>query len=127
MRVTRWIPLIVCALLIGLAAGATAQEAPAPADGVVVALAQADVDAANRATVRQVLQHDAVVSAARIAHLDLGEIESGLTSLEGAELARAAQQAQAIDNQLNKDEVFTIRTTTIIIALLALIILIIVL
>ncbi|MFN2383028.1 MAG: hypothetical protein ABR559_02055 [Gemmatimonadota bacterium] len=127
MRFTRWIPVLTCALLLGLAASAMAQDAPAPAAPVTIELAQVDPDAANRATVRQLLQHDAVVSAARVAHIDLAQIETGLTSLTGAELARAAQQAAAIDNQLNKDEVFTVRTTTIIIGLLVLLLLIIVL
>ncbi|MFN2383027.1 MAG: hypothetical protein ABR559_02050 [Gemmatimonadota bacterium] len=53
--------------------------------------------------------------------MNLATVEAGIASLEGAELARAATQAQAIDQQLQGGRV-AIQVTTVIIVLLLLLI-----
>lgn len=121
-RSTLWSLFLVCAL----AAPAAAQQATAPLAEPITELAlQTDVDEANRAVVRGVLERDDVRSVARTAGIDLDEAAAGVMALEGDQLARAAQQARVIDQQLTAQDNITLTATTIIIILLLLIILII--
>lgn len=117
-----WSLLLVCLL----AAPAAAQEATAPpAEPITEIALQTDVDEANRAVVRGVLAHDGVRSVARTAGIDLDEAAAGVLALEGDQLARAAQQARVIDQQLTAQDRITLSATTIIIVLLLVLVIII--
>ncbi|HSC27548.1 MAG TPA: PA2779 family protein [Vicinamibacterales bacterium] len=79
---------------------------------------------ADRRTIRRLLEHQQVREIAARSGFDIKRAEAAVGTLEGSELQRIAQQAQAVEESLAGGSSVTISTTTIIIALLVLILII---
>ena len=84
-----------------------------------------DADASERDAVLKVLAHPEVTAIAARAGIDLRRATSAVATLDGAELAQVAAQAQQVDQALAGGQSrIVISTTLIIIALLVLILII---
>ena len=108
--------LMIAAAGLALASPLAAQERAVPAADETRIADSATIDEQHRAELVALLDHRQVVRVARFAGVDLSEARSHALALDGEQLARAARQARAIDGRL--DEVFSLRVSTIVIALI---------
>jgi len=97
-----------------------AEQHVASQDALDRALAsRTEQERADRDIIRSVLQHELVRHAAGRAGVDVAELEAGVSTLEGAELQRIAQQARDADRALaGGAQTITISVTTLIIVVL---------
>ena len=87
--------------------------------------ARAAETAEQRDAIAQLLDREQVREIADRAGIDLAEVGAAAATLDGDELAEVAAQAQQVDDSLSGDQqTITLRTTTIIIGLLVLILII---
>jgi predicted xylose isomerase-like sugar epimerase len=84
----------------------------------------ASVDA-DRAAIQRVLEHSEVKAVAARAGIELRSVASAVSTMDAADLARVAAQAQQVDRALaGGASTIVISTTTIIIALLVIILIV---
>jgi len=123
-------PTTVLAILLTLAAAAPrlhAQSTHVASQAVLDAAIAQHVDdtATRRAAVLRVLGRDEVKAIAGRVGIDLTTAASAVATLQGEQLAAAAEQAQQVDRALaGGASTVVISTTTIIIALLVIILLV---
>ncbi len=80
---------------------------------------QAERDEAQRATVRRVLDRSDVRQLAATMALDVSDASSAVATLSGADLAAAAQRAQAVEASLaGGSNTVVISTTTLLLVLI---------
>ena len=120
---------IVAILLMATAAAPRLQAQTthaAPQSALDAAVQQhVDTTTADREAVLRVLGHSEVKRVAERAGIDLRRATGAVSTLQGEDLARVAQQAQQVDNALAGGQSrIVISTTLIIIALLVLILII---
>lgn len=125
MRAVMGLWIVGALLFPGLA---MAQQAPeVVASEPLSWTTSADIDEANRETLRALLARDEVHRAARIAGVEIDDALAAVHVMEGDRLANAAQQARVIEERLTSaDDIISIRATTLIIVLLLIIIIIVV-
>ena len=115
---------IVLLLTVAWIAPAAAQQAPVDARSTVE-IADEETD---RAVLRELFARPEVQKAARIGGIDLEEAEHRVSTLEGDQLHRAAQQARVLESSLEAEggaQRISIQVTTLIIILLLVILIII--
>ncbi|HEV8396978.1 MAG TPA: hypothetical protein VGQ37_22005 [Vicinamibacterales bacterium] len=123
-------PTTVLAILLTLAAAAPrlhAQSTHIASQAVLDAAVAQHVDdtATRRAAVLRVLDRDEVKALAGRVGIDLTTATAAVATLQGEQLAAAAEQAQQVDRALaGGASTVVISTTTIIIALLVIILLV---
>jgi ferritin-like metal-binding protein YciE len=123
-------PITVLAILLTLAAAAPRLHAQSPhvaSQAVLDAAIQQHLDqtAAQREAVLRVLDRDEVKAVAGRVGIDVTTAATAVASLQGDELARAAAQAQQVEQALAGGQSrVVISTTTIIIVLLVIILLV---
>lgn len=104
-----------------------AQQSPLVGDAELdrAVTAKAADDASARATINHLLERQAVRDVAGRAGIEIADVEASVAMLSGDELAEIAAQAQQVDDSLTGGQsTVTVRTTTIIIGLLVLILII---
>lgn len=117
----------LAAALLLLPASARAQQAEPEAAAEPVALAmQGSGEEADREALRRFVAREDVRTVARAADLDLDEASAGILALDGERLARAANQARAIESRLGAQDTITISATTLIIILLLVLLIVVV-
>jgi hypothetical protein len=90
-----------------------------------VALAErTEATLAKRQTIRTALQQPDVQKVAERLGLDIARAEAAVATLDGAELDRAAQQAQAVNDEIAGGQTVRLNLLWIIIALLVIILII---
>ena len=130
MGTVRYVLAVFLSVSLALPAGARAQQPSvvdqATLDRVIATrVVQADSD---RLAIRSLLERPQVREIAADAGIDLTRASAAVATLDGAELRQLADQARAADDALAGGQgSITLRTTTIIIGLLVLIVLILVL
>lgn len=117
----------LAAALLLLPAGARAQEASTNAAGEPTVLAlQADGEEADREALRRFLGRQDVQRIAGMADVDLAGASAGVLALDGARLARAADQARSLESRMGASDSITISATTVIIVLLLILLIVVV-
>jgi len=116
---------VVSALLVAPSARAQQGHVADQATLDQAVASHAQQAAADRQTIRRMLQRQQVREIAARVGLDVKRAETAVATLDGAELHEIATQARAVDNSLTGGaSTVTISTTTIIIGLLLLILII---
>jgi hypothetical protein len=130
MRTARNVLAVSLSIWLMLPAGVRAQQ-PSVVDQttidqvVAMRIGEADVD---RRTIQALLERQEVRDVAARAGIDITRASAAVATLDGAELRQIADQARVVDDSLaGGQSTITLRTTTIIIGLLVLIVLILVL
>jgi hypothetical protein len=130
MRTVRNVLAVFLSVSLTLPVGARAQQ-PSVVDQAMLdrvlatRVVQADAD---RLAIRALLEREQVREIAAGAGIDIARASAAVATLDGAELQQLAGQARAVDEALAGGQgTVTLKTTTIIIGLLVLILLILVL
>ncbi len=111
--------LIVPALLVFAPAFAQQSRIADAATRQLALAGQAERDEAQRATVRRVLDRSDVRQLAATMALDMSDASSAVATLSGADLAAAAQRAQAVETALaGGSNTVVISTTTLLLVLI---------
>jgi len=111
--------LIVPALLVFAPAFAQQSRIADAATRQRALAGQAERDEAQRATVRRVLDRSDVRQLAATMALDVSDASSAVATLSGADLAAAAQRAQAVEASLaGGSNTVVISTTTLLLVLI---------
>jgi hypothetical protein len=122
------VSIVVTTLLLnGVALPVQAQTSHAAPQSVLDAAVQAQVatNAADRATVQRLLERPEVQAIANDAGLDLRDMATAVSTLDGQQLSTIAAQASQVEQALaGGQSTVTISTTAIIIGLLVLILII---
>ena len=130
MRASRQVAAVLLAVLMIAPAGAYAQSAQAPDARMLASMvhehaAQQD---ANRREIREALARPEVRELAGRLGADVNRVIASIDTLPPSELARAADTARQVNQQLDRQLVgggsVTLSTTTIIIGLLVIILLV---
>lgn len=123
--------IVAVALALWLAAPqVNAQSLPSAAPGQAQAAidqalaAQAAVAAADRATIRRVLERSEVRQVAERMGVEIDRLQAGVGMLNATELAEVAEHARTVDQNLAGGATTIVITTTTIIIILLIVILI---
>lgn len=116
----------LAAALLLLPSAARGQQSSAEAVQEPTAIAMQTGEEADREALRRFVARGDVQRVARMADLDLEDASAGILALEGERLARAANQARAVENQLGSADVISIQATTLIIILLVILLIIVI-
>jgi hypothetical protein len=118
---------LIAILAIAVPASADQRHAVAPqaiAQAVAQSVAQQDTD---RAAIREALARPEVKGVAEAAGIDLARVSAAVETMNAAQLAQAASQAQQVNESLvGGASTVTISTTTVIIVLLVVILILVI-
>lgn len=114
----------LAAALLFLPSAARGQQVAAEAVEEPTRIAMQTGEEADREALRRFVAREDVQRVARMADLNLEDASAGILALEGERLARAANQARAVENQLGSADVISIQATTLIIVLLVILLII---
>lgn len=116
----------LAAALLFLPSAARGQQVAAEDVEEPTRIAMQTGEEADREALRRFVAREDVQRVARMADLDLEDASAGILALEGERLARAANQARAVENQLGSADVISIQATTLIIILLVILLIIVI-
>jgi hypothetical protein len=127
MRLFRTLLILTSTLLVAMSSSAFAQQQHAVDPGAIAGAVTQHIATqdADRAAVRDALAQPEVRDVAAHMGIDLGHANAAVSTLSGADLARAATAARQVNSSLvGGASTVVISTTTIIIALLVILLIV---